>query len=232
MADRAKPMVLPGHAPDHGGRMDAIYRYQRHIYDASRKYYLLGRDRLIRDLDAGQDMAVLEVGCGTGRNLIAAARRWPQARFFGFDISRTMLDTANASVARHGLSDRIALTQGDATDFESRHLWGRAGFDRIFLSYTVSMIPGWELALDEAARALLPGGSIHIVDFGQQERLPSLFRRALFAWLARFDVAPRGDMLPVLEDVAARHRLTLTFTPLYRGYAWSAVLKGALLVRS
>ena len=34
----------------HGGLMDAIYRRQRHIYDATRKYYLLGRDRLIADL--------------------------------------------------------------------------------------------------------------------------------------------------------------------------------------
>ncbi|MDX3910247.1 MAG: class I SAM-dependent methyltransferase [Sphingobium sp.] len=213
--------------PDHAGHMDAIYRYQRHIYDVSRKYYLLGRDRLIRHLDAGPDVSVLEVGCGTGRNLIAAARRWPQARLHGFDISQAMLDTAQASVTRQGLTSRIALAKADATDFERMHLWGQQSFDRIFLSYTLSMIPGWELALDEAARALAPGGSIHIVDFGQQERLPTLWRDLLFAWLRRFDVSPRGDLRPVLEDLATRHRLTLAFAPLYRGYAWSAVLTRA-----
>ncbi|WP_375713616.1 class I SAM-dependent methyltransferase [Sphingobium sp. BS19] len=211
--------------PDHADHMDAIYRYQRHIYDASRKYYLLGRDRLIQDLNAGPGTHVLEVGCGTGRNLIEAARMWPRARFYGLDISQAMLDTATASVARNGLAGQIALTQGDATDFEARKLWGRDGFDRIFLSYTLSMIPGWELALDEAARALAPDGSLHIVDFGQQERLPGMFRDILFGWLRHFDVSPRGDMLPVLEDVAARNRLTLDFAPLYRGYAWSAVLR-------
>lgn len=220
MLDRAVTIV-----PDHADHMDAIYRYQRHIYDASRKYYLLGRDRLIQDLNAGPGTHVLEVGCGTGRNLIEAARMWPRARFYGFDISQAMLDTATASVARNGLAGQIALTQGDATDFEARKLWGRDGFDRIFLSYTLSMIPGWELALDEAARALARDGSLHIVDFGQQERLPGMFRDILFGWLRRFDVSPRGDMLPVLEDVAARNRLTLDFAPLYRGYAWSAVLR-------
>lgn len=220
MLDRAVTIV-----PDHADHMDAIYRYQRHIYDASRKYYLLGRDRLIQDLNAGPGTHVLEVGCGTGRNLIEAARMWPRARFYGFDISQAMLDTATASVARNALAGQIALTQGDATDFEARKLWGRDGFDRIFLSYTLSMIPGWELALDEAARALAPDGSLHIVDFGQQERLPGMFRDILFGWLRRFDVSPRGDMLPVLEDVAARNRLTLDFAPLYRGYAWSAVLR-------
>ena len=34
----------------HAEAMDAIYRTQRHIYDLTRKYYLLGRDRLIADL--------------------------------------------------------------------------------------------------------------------------------------------------------------------------------------
>ena len=36
---------------DHSVLMDDVYRYQRHIYDASRKFYLLGRDRLIDALD-------------------------------------------------------------------------------------------------------------------------------------------------------------------------------------
>ena len=65
----------------HGARMDAIYRGQRHIYDITRKYYLLGRDRVIDDLAPPPGGSVLEVGCGTARNLITAARRWPDARF-------------------------------------------------------------------------------------------------------------------------------------------------------
>ncbi len=61
--------------------MDRIYRHQRHIYDLTRKYYLLGRDALIRDLAPVPGDTVLEIGCGTGRNLILAARRYPDARF-------------------------------------------------------------------------------------------------------------------------------------------------------
>lgn len=212
---------------DDGFRMDIIYRYQRHIYDASRKYYLLGRDQLIRNLNPAAGCSVLEIGCGTGRNLIAAAHRWPHARLYGFDISKAMLDTAEASLDRRGLTDRIALAKADATDFGSHHLWGQQSFDRIFLSYTLSMVPGWELVLDEAARSLAPTGSIHIVDFGQQEGLPTIWRDVLFAWLRRFDVSPRGDLEPVLKDICASHRLTLDFTALYRGYAWSAILRAA-----
>ena len=67
--------------------MDRIYRHQRFIYDLTRKYYLLGRDRMIAGLAVPDGASVLEVGCGTGRNLIEAARRYPHARFHGFDIS-------------------------------------------------------------------------------------------------------------------------------------------------
>ncbi len=44
--------------------MDGIYRYQRHIYDITRKYYLLGRDALIKELEAPNGGTVLEIGCG------------------------------------------------------------------------------------------------------------------------------------------------------------------------
>src|SRR5204862_213321 len=118
----------------HAGHMDAIYRSQRHIYDLTRKYYLLGRDALIDGIAPPPGGSVLEIGCGTGRNLIAAARRWPDARFYGIDISEAMLQTARAKVAKAGLSDRIVLAQGDATAFDAEALFGIATFDRFFPS--------------------------------------------------------------------------------------------------
>ena len=71
--------------------MDQIYRRQHHIYDLTRKYYLLGRDRLIIGLRPTSGDAVLEIGCGTGRNLTIAAKHYPAARFFGVDVSTVML---------------------------------------------------------------------------------------------------------------------------------------------
>jgi S-adenosylmethionine-diacylgycerolhomoserine-N-methlytransferase len=37
----------------HAQQMDAIYRWQRPIYDLTRKYYLFGRDGLIDGLALG-----------------------------------------------------------------------------------------------------------------------------------------------------------------------------------
>jgi len=205
--------------------MDRMYRRQRHIYDLTRKFYLLGRDELIAALAPPAGATVLEIACGTGRNLIRAARRYPDARFFGFDVSEEMLATARANVAAAGLSGRIALARGDATAFDPQAPFGVAGFDRVFVSYALSMIPPWRQACAEAAARLKPAGALHIVDFGDQGALPGWFRDALRAWLARFDVTPRLDLEPELGAIAKAYRLRLAFRPLYRRYAFLASLQ-------
>ena len=208
----------------HAELMDGVYRWQRHIYDLTRKYYLLGRDQMISRLDVPAGGTVLELGCGTGRNIILAARRYPDARFFGLDISAEMLETAGAAIAREGLFRCVALARGDATDFDAQALFGIERFDRIFVSYSLSMIPGWEKTVAAALAALAPGGSLHVVDFGQQEGLPRWFHTLLRGWLRKFHVAPRESLREVLESESRRTGASLRFRTLYRGYAWLAVV--------
>ena len=212
-------MAAPGGA--HGASMDAQYRLQRHVYDLTRKYYLLGRDGLVRALAIPAGGSVLEIGCGTGRNLALVRRSYPSARLFGIDISTEMLKNARRNVPG------ARFAQADATDFDPASLLGEANFDRLFMSYTLSMIPDWQAALDQAARLLAPGGQLHIVDFGQQERLPGWFRALLQGWLRKFHVAPRSDLFTACETVAARYGLRCTGARLFRGYAWSATLTKA-----
>jgi S-adenosylmethionine-diacylgycerolhomoserine-N-methlytransferase len=214
-------------AADQKALMDDVYSFHRHFYDFTRKFYLFGRDRLVRRLAPPPGGTVLEVGCGTARNLIVAAKTWPEARFHGFDISEAMLDTARKSVAKQGLADRIALTQGDAGRFDTGTLFGLDKVDRVFMSYTLSMIPPWQEAIEQGAACLAPGGSLHIVDFGQYERLPSWAKRLHFKSLNDFHVFPRRELPAVLKRVADAQDLSLDFRPLYRGYAWSAVLTRA-----
>ena len=204
--------------------MDRMYRRQRHIYDLTRKFYLLGRDELIDGLRPPPGGTVLEIACGTGRNLIRAARLYPRARLFGLDVSEEMLATAGANVAAAGLQGRIALARADATAFDPRRQFGVAAFDRVFVSYALSMIPPWREAAAQAAARLAPGGALHIVDFGDQRGLPGGFRTLLRAWLAHFDVTPRLALEPALRDLAAGRGLKLDFRTLYRRYAFLATL--------
>lgn len=198
--------------------MDAIYARQRHIYDLTRKYYLLGRDRLIRRLDVPAGGTVLEIGCGTSRNLIAIARQYPAARLYGLDISAEMLATARANIAAAGLADRIVVRQADATRFDPGILFGVMAYDRVVFSYTLSMIPDWKSALRQGVA--VTGGALHIVDFGQFERLPAWFGFGMRRWLAKFDVEPRAELFDFLRSLDP----AFACDRIHRGYAWSATL--------
>lgn len=208
------------HAADHAGVMDAQYALQRHIYDVTRKYYLLGRDRLIRGLAVPPGGSVLEVGVGTGRNLSLVGRHYPEARLFGLDISAEMLKSAGKT-----LGDRAMLACADACAFDPQWHFGEAEFDRVYVSYSLSMIPAWEEALAQALHVVAPGGSLHIVDFGQQEGLPRWFRAMLRGWLAKFHVTPRAELFEAARRIAAAVGAEAECRSLYRGYAWEVIVR-------
>jgi S-adenosylmethionine-diacylgycerolhomoserine-N-methlytransferase len=206
-------------------RMDRQYRWQRHIYDVTRLPYLLGRDALIAELRPPPGAHVLEIGCGTGRNLIRIARTYPGVECFGIDVSNVMLATARRSIAGAGLAGRIALAQADAVTADPAALFGHASFERIMISYALSMIPPWRAVLAHAAALLGPQGSLCLVDFGDQAGLPAWFKALLFRWLGWFHVSVRTDLTPELRQLAAAADLELRVRDLYRGYACLAQLK-------
>jgi S-adenosylmethionine-diacylgycerolhomoserine-N-methlytransferase len=205
--------------------MDRMYRRQRHIYDATRKFYLLGRDATIAELGARAGESVLEIGCGTGRNLVKMARRYPRTHFYGLDVSNEMLESARSALARAGLDSRVRVAQADATSFDPQALFGRPNFERVMISYALSMIPPWRLALGRAIEALAPGGSLHIVDFGDQAGLPAPFRAGLVRWLAVFDVTPRTTLRDELARLAASRGVRFAARDHLRGYAIRAVVE-------
>jgi S-adenosylmethionine-diacylgycerolhomoserine-N-methlytransferase len=200
-------------------KMDEIYRRQRFIYDATRRYYLFGRDRMIEDLAPPANGTVLEIGCGTARNLIKAAQLYPEAWFYGLDVSEAMLRSARASLARFNLSARIVLRSGDATAFDPEQLFALHGFDRVFISYALSMIPAWREVVRHAVACVAPGGKLFIVDFGDFGSYPELLRRAQLAWLRRFSVAPIPAMDRKISMLAEQMGFTAVTERLYGGYA-------------
>lgn len=183
----------------HAALMDDVYRYQRYIYDLTRKYYLFGRDRLIRGMALRPGEHVVEIGCGTARNLIAMARRYPEARFYGLDASQEMLKSATRQVARAGLGDRIALAHGYAEGLTPQMFGRETPFDRAVFSYSLSMIPDWDQGLKAAEAALAEDGRVHVVDFGDLTGLGPLGQQIMRRWLALFHVEPRTEILGAIE---------------------------------
>lgn len=213
-------------ALDHASLMDRIYRLQSRFgfYDATRKYYLVGRDAMIESLNAPANGTVLEIGCGTGRNLVKVAERYPTVRLFGLDISHEMLAAAGRAVSGAGLTSRCRLALIDAEMFDPKLTFGRETFDRVYISYAVSMIPGWESVLEQAFRLLAPGGELHIVDFGDLKDQPAWRKTALYTWLRWYHVTPRADLFDVCRKLAQKHGFTTGQRLLYGGFAWIATV--------
>ncbi len=195
---------------NHAALMDRIYRRQRYIYDFTRKYYLFGRDRLIDQLALKPGARVIEVGCGTARNLIRIARKYPGVRIYGLDASSEMLTTAEQSLAQEGLTGQVKLIQAYAEALSPGLFGETEPFDVAIFSYALSMIPDWKQALRAAVSALSPDGMLHIVDFGDLKGLGRPIEFLLRAWLGLFHVAPREELLKTLEKgLGARRGLGL-----------------------
>jgi S-adenosylmethionine-diacylgycerolhomoserine-N-methlytransferase len=200
-------------------KMNAMYQLQRHFYDLTRKPYLLGRDTLICELAVPPSGSVLEIGCGTARNLLRIARHYPTARCLGIDISSAMLQTARASISREGADRRVRVALADATSFDPMPLFGIGQFDRVVISYALSMIPDWQAVLRHAITLLSPQGALYVVDFGDQADLPNWFRKALFTWLNFFSVTPRLDLCEQLKGMTDAGGCSCRSRKLYNGYA-------------
>ena len=103
--------------------------------------------------------------------------------------------------------------------FSAKELFGKSQFDRVFISYALSMIPNWQETIEHSASLLDEGGRLFVVDFGRQEKLPKWFKALLFAWLRKFHVAPREELPSLLNRLADAPHMTANFASLYRGYA-------------
>lgn len=203
-------------------KMDRMYRYQRYFYDFTRKYYLLGRDRLIREMKISGGESVLEIGCGTARNLVILAQKHPRTRFFGLDASAAMLETAHSKVKTKNI-ENITLKTALADEFSFDETFDlEQKFDAVFFSYSISMIPSWKEAIENALKNLKTGKSLYIVDFYTQRNLPEWFRKILQSWLKQFHVKYPEDLIPFLQGLQKKDLGKLSVKSIFRSYSFIA----------
>ena len=162
----------------HAEALQRFYAPQATRYDAFRERLLHGRRELIERLALPPGSTVIDLGGGTGRNLdFFGARMLSLARVEVVDLCPALLDQARARCARW--PDVAVAVEADATTYrpaarsaDSGRAGGASRADCVIFSYSLSMIPDWRRALNNALRMLRPGGLIGIVDFRVSRRDP------------------------------------------------------------
>jgi S-adenosylmethionine-diacylgycerolhomoserine-N-methlytransferase len=200
--------------------MDRMYAPQLRIYDATRRWYLLGRNTMLRNIQPSPGESVLEIGCGTGRNLLWLAARHPSVRVLGADISPVMLSAATSSALARGLAGRLTLAAVAAESLDVRRAFGCDHVDHVVFSYSLSMMPDWQAALGRGFEALRPGGRLHAVDFWDLGDWPAAARVGMRRWLSLFGVHCSTERCNHVVDRARAHGSHVAITPIAGRYAW------------
>jgi S-adenosylmethionine-diacylgycerolhomoserine-N-methlytransferase len=182
----------------HRAFLNRSYGLSRHIYDLSRRYYLLGRDRALAGLLDQRWTRLVEVGPGTGRNHRRLRRARPEAQLGGIDACDAMLEHARARCPWAELRHGFAETADYAAPLG-------APPERVLFSYALSMFEDPGAALARARAQLAPQGRVLVVDFADLGGLPGPAAAALRAWLAAFRVRPLDDALLQAHGATLRH---------------------------
>jgi demethylmenaquinone methyltransferase/2-methoxy-6-polyprenyl-1,4-benzoquinol methylase len=178
------------------------------------------RRRLVRALELADGDRVLDVCTGTADLAIGAAR-WRRARVrqvVGVDFSGAMLQIGHAKLAHGGLTSRVQLVRGDATQLPVAD----ASFDAAMIAFGIRNVVDTAAALAELHRALRPHGRLAILEFGlpKDRRLGALYRSYF------------RHILPRIGRLVSRHSDAYTYLPASvsefpSGDAFSARLRAA-----
>ncbi|MGW3206155.1 class I SAM-dependent methyltransferase [Streptomyces sp. NPDC001135] len=143
---------------------------------------------------------VADLGCGSGERLIRLARTRPDIRGLGIDLADGAIDVATKAVAEAGLSDRIGITQGDATALEPRPEY--AGVDLL-----TSFMMGhdfWPRAEAVASlrriREVFPDLKHFLLADATRTTTYADRDMPVFSMAFEFAHAVMGDYLPTLEE--------------------------------
>jgi S-adenosylmethionine-diacylgycerolhomoserine-N-methlytransferase len=219
-------MVLkPVRGKDHAERLESFYSGQAGDYDEFRKRLLKGREEMYQSIDLPDDSIWVDMGGGTGSNLDFVSERIPHLKkVYVVDLSSSLLKVADQRIQDRGWTN-VETCEADATAFTPPE--GSA--DVVTFSYSLTMIPDWFSAIENAHRILRDGGQIGVVDFFVSRKFPSggvqkhsWFTRNFWPiWFSSDNVFPSADHLPFLnrrfdKQKQTQHRAKVPYIPLIR----------------
>jgi ubiquinone/menaquinone biosynthesis C-methylase UbiE len=141
-------------------------------YDRSllQRWFFHPSHQLLLEQLRPEDRRILDVGCGTGLFALEVARRFPDSRVWGLDLSSEMLNHG----ARNRSGSGLRAVRGDS----QRLPFADNRFDVVTCSHSFHHYPDQAAVVAEMCRVLRPGGRLLLID-GDRDRL--------WGWLV-FDV--------------------------------------------
>lgn len=123
--------------------------------------FIAMREAYFDRLPLGAARLVLAVGCGTGVEMRALARRTEFAgRVLGVDQSTALLETGRRLAAEEGVADRLEFRAGDALRLDLPD----ASVDVVLAHTLLTHVADPVAVLREAARVVRPGGMVAVFD--------------------------------------------------------------------
>ncbi|GII30476.1 class I SAM-dependent methyltransferase [Planotetraspora mira] len=153
-------------------------------YDAMNSGF---NEPLLAAASIGERDHVLDIGCGNGQITRLAARRAPQGRALGVDLSAPMLERARATAAEEAITN-VTFEQGDA----QVHPFAHSAFDVAVSRFGIMFFTDSVAAFTNIGRALRPEGRLAFICMRSADAGEDFARalRPLYALLA--ERAPAG----------------------------------------
>ncbi|MCP4421838.1 MAG: class I SAM-dependent methyltransferase [Chloroflexi bacterium] len=143
---------------------------------AEKKYKEMG----LYKLNVREGETVLEIGFGTGQCIKALAESVGNSgKIYGIDLSQGMFNVAQARVRKARLSDRVALTCGDAATLPYENNF----FNAVYISFSLELFDTLEIpiVLQACRRVLQINGRLSIVAMSKKEK--SGLMVTLYEWV-------------------------------------------------
>jgi len=139
----------------------------------------VGNPHRIGPIQAGE--TVLDIGCGTGTDLLLAAKRTGSTgRVIGVDMTPSMIERAKRAAIKAAVWEIVEIRRGTAEELPVES----ASIDVVISNGVLNLSSDKIRAFDEIYRVLKPAGRLYLADVVVQRELSLAARSDVDLWAA------------------------------------------------